>query len=181
MIRTPPAGTSHWTAPPMQQAGGGRTGAPPSGSEQQLAARQAALSDRAAQLARDVAKNMEAGDAMGERAATGLREALREMGRAASSFQRGDLQAGIAQAPRAQQSMRAAMHGMRAAQFGTLGEALAAAQQGATALTQNQHQVSQATERLEEHIRELGSEPAPKVPPASTPHPRAGRSRRTGV
>ena len=156
----------------MQQPSGGGS-ASQAGSAQQLAAQQAALAQRAAQLARGLSRDVAPSDTMGLRAADGVREASREMGRAASSFQRGDLSTGIAQARRAQQAMRTAMHGMRAAQYGTLGEALAAAQQGAAALTQNQYRVSQGTRHLAERIGELGGEKAPA--PAGTPQPGQGQ------
>ena len=144
---------------PQEQTSGGASS---SSAAQQLMARQAALAQRAAQLARGMSRNVEPGDTMGQRAASGVRDAAREMRRASASFRQGDLRAGIAQARRAQQAMRTAMHGMRAAQFGTLGEALAAAQQGAASLSQNQRQVSQGTQRLAQRVRELGGEaPAP--------------------
>ncbi|MHC4481811.1 MAG: hypothetical protein ACYS1C_12710, partial [Planctomycetota bacterium] len=149
----------------MQQSGGSSR----SGSDQQLAAQQAALADRAALLARGLAKDTPPGEAMGQRAADGVREASREMRRAAGSFRRGDLKAGIAQARRAQQAMRSAMHGMRAAQFGTLGQALAAAQQGASAISQNQHRISQGTRRIEDRIRELSGETPKAAPGAGQP------------
>jgi len=149
-----------------QQPSGGSSSSSRSGADQQLAARQAALASRAAQLARGVSRKVEPGDTMGQRAAGGLREASREMRRAASSFQRGDLKSGIAQARRAQKAMRTAMHRMRAAQFDTLGEALAVAQQGASTLTQNQYRISQGTRRLDQRIRELSGE-APKPLPGT--------------
>jgi hypothetical protein len=149
-----------------QQPSGGSSA---SGAEGQLAARQAALAERAAQLARGLSSDIEPGDTMGQRAAGELREASRGMRQAAASFQRGDLGTGIAQARRAQQALRTAMHGMRAAEYGTLGEALAAAQQGAAALTQNQYRISQGTERLEHRVRELGGETAAGTPGAGQP------------
>ena len=157
-----------------QQQSGGAPGSPPSGAEQQLAANQAALADRAAQLARSLSKDMEPGDALGQRSATAVRDASREMRQAAASFQRGDLRTGIAQARRAQQEMRSAMHGLRAAQAGSLAEALAAAQQGAATLAQNQYRVSQGTRQLEQRIRDLagetpGSQPGPQQPGEGQP------------
>jgi hypothetical protein len=156
----------------MQQPSGGGS-ASQSGAGQQLAAQQAALAQRAAQLARGLSRDIKPSDAMGRRAADGVREASREMRRAASSFQRGDLSTGIVQARRAQQAMRTAMRGMRAAQYGTLGEALAAAQQGAAALTQNQYRVSQGTRHLAERIGELAGEQAPAT--AGTPQTAQGQ------
>ncbi|MBM4039192.1 MAG: DUF4175 family protein [Planctomycetes bacterium] len=147
--------------PGMQQPsqpGGGSNSPSQQNTAQQMAARQQALADRAAQLARDVARNADPANPMGERAAGGLRDASREMRQAADSFQRGDLAAAMAQARRAQQAMRAAMHGLKAAQFESLGEALAAAQQGASALAQNQSRISQGTQQVEDRIRELSGE-----------------------
>jgi hypothetical protein len=146
-----------------QQQPGGSSGS----AEQQLAARQADLANRAASLARDLSRAGEPGDPLAQRAATGLRDASAQMRQAAASFQRGDLQAGVAQARQAQQALRSAMHGMRAAQYGTLGEALAVAQQGAAALTENQHRVSQGTRQLEHRVRELSGEAAEAAQPGT--------------
>ena len=153
----------------QNQPGGGSSSPSQQGTAQQLAQRQTALADRAAQLARDVARGADPASPMGERAAAGLRDASREMRQAADSFQRGDLQAAMAQARRAQQAMRSAMHGLKAAQFESLGEALAAAQQGASALSQNQSRVSQGTRQLEDRIRELSGEAGEGQPGTGQP------------
>jgi len=154
-----------------QQRSGGSSSSQGSSAAQQLAAQQTALANRAGELARGVARSSEPGDMMGERAATGLRDASREMRRAADSFGRGDLRTGIAQARRAQQAMRTAMHGMRAAQFGTLDKAVAAAQQGADALVQNQYRVSEGTGELDGRVRELSGETPQTSPGTGQPGP----------
>jgi len=154
-----------------QQQPGGASSSSQSGekSAQQLAARQADLAGKAADLARDVAKQAEPGDTLAQRAATGLRDASAGMKQAAASFQRGDLKAGIAQARQAQEAMRSAMHGLRAAQFGTLAEALAMAQKGAAGLVENQYHVSQGTQQIERRVRELGGEETPRQPGRGQP------------
>ncbi len=133
----------------QQQAAGGGS------SQQQLAMQQGDLAAQAEGLARSIAQEMEAGNEFGQKASDELRQASREMRQAAESFQRGDLQNGIAQAMRAQQSLRSAMHGMQASQFGSLEQAVSAAQQGATALAENQARVSQGTKQMAMRAQEI--------------------------
>ena len=164
----------------QERSSSGSSGQERSGEQDQLAARQAGLAEQAAQLARKVANTMEPGDALASRATGDLREASREMRQAADSFQRGDVRAGIAQARQAQQAMRSGMHALRAAQAGSLDQALAAAQAGAATLVQNQYRVSQGTQQLEERIRELSGEnpaqPGQSEPRAGPSEPRASAS-----
>ena len=148
----------------QERSSGGSPGQERSGEREQLAARQAGLAEQAAQLARKVANTMEPGERTATAATGGLREASRDMRQAADSFQRGDVRAGIAQARQAQQAMRSAMHALRAAQAGSLDQALAAAQAGAATLVQNQYRLSQGTQQLAERIGELGGEDHPKTP-----------------
>jgi hypothetical protein len=126
-----------------------------------LAGRQMGLARRTEALARGVARSMQPGEVMAERAVGDLRAAADEMKRAAASFQGGDLRRGIARARRGQQALRAAMHRLRASQYDSLEAAIAAAQDGAAALAANQRRVSAGTRELARRVGELSGKARP--------------------
>jgi len=120
-----------------------------------MAGRQADQAMKTRRLARDVARTMEAEDAVSKAAVGNLRQAAGNMEQAAGDFRRGDVRGGLAKAMRAQEAMRTAIRQLNIGQYDSLATAIAAAQNGAAALAGNQSRVSEGTRRVAEEINEM--------------------------
>jgi hypothetical protein len=152
--------------PGQQQPGGGQ----PAGASQQLAGQQSDLAGKARDLARDIAKGMDAsGEPMAAKAVDELRAGANLMEQAAASFARGDVRSGITQARQAQQAIRSAEHRLMTGQFDSLEAALGAAQDGAAALAANQRRITQGTDQVSSKIGEMTGQPGAGQPGRGEP------------
>jgi len=129
---------------------GGGSGMPPMGEQspqdqqpqgaggqagmQGLAGQQAQQADRARDLARDIARTMQPGDALAAGTIRSLRDAATAMDQASRHFNQGQVRQGLAEAMAAQRFLRTAMSRMQVGQHESLQAAMDAAQSGAMAL-----------------------------------------------
>ena len=134
-----------------------------------LAGSQADQALRARELARDVAKTMDADDAISKAAVGNLRDAAGKMEQAAGDFRRGDVRGGLAKAMHAQEAMRSAIRQLNIGQYDSLAAAVAAAQNGAAALAANQDRVAEGTRRVGEEVNDLTGKPAGATPGEGKP------------